>query len=139
METMKVKAWAEGQGDYVLINAEDFDAEKHAPYGIVAPKPPVAPSAVVTEIPADWQAKHWKQRVALAKQLGWVDGEPTTEQADGWISDILTHREPDVPLDDLGGLTLREIHADLTAAGVEWEADATPADLLALLAMAKGE
>lgn len=29
METMKVKPWGKGQGDYVLINAEDFDPAKH--------------------------------------------------------------------------------------------------------------
>jgi len=29
METIKVKPWGEDQGEFVLINAEDFDAEKH--------------------------------------------------------------------------------------------------------------
>ena len=29
METMKVKPWGKGQGDYVLINADDFDPTKH--------------------------------------------------------------------------------------------------------------
>ena len=29
METIKVKPWGEGQGDYVVINAEDFDQEQH--------------------------------------------------------------------------------------------------------------
>lgn len=29
MQTMKVKPWAEGQGDYVVINADDFDAAVH--------------------------------------------------------------------------------------------------------------
>jgi len=29
METIKVKPWGEGQGDYVVINAEDFDPEHH--------------------------------------------------------------------------------------------------------------
>ena len=29
METIKVKPWGEGQGEFVLINKEDFDAEKH--------------------------------------------------------------------------------------------------------------
>jgi hypothetical protein len=28
-ETVRVKAWGEGQGDYVVINAADFDAKIH--------------------------------------------------------------------------------------------------------------
>jgi len=29
MNTLKVKPWGKGQGDYVLINEEDFDPEVH--------------------------------------------------------------------------------------------------------------
>lgn len=29
METVKVKAWSAEQGDFVLINKDDFDPEKH--------------------------------------------------------------------------------------------------------------
>jgi hypothetical protein len=29
METIKVKPWGEGQGDHVMINAEDFNPEVH--------------------------------------------------------------------------------------------------------------
>lgn len=29
METIKVKPWGDGQGDHVMINADDFDSEKH--------------------------------------------------------------------------------------------------------------
>ena len=29
METVKVKAWAAEQGDFVLINQDDFDPENH--------------------------------------------------------------------------------------------------------------
>lgn len=29
MKTIKVKPWGEGQGDFVLINEEDFDPERH--------------------------------------------------------------------------------------------------------------
>lgn len=101
-------------------------------------QPPVADDAPAL-IPDDWRSKHWKQRVALAKALGWVDGEPTTEQADGWISDILVHRERAAPREDLGGLSLQEVHAALTVAGVEWDADTSPADLLELYELAKAE
>ena len=37
----------------------------------------------------------------------------------------------DVPQPEALGLTLRELHADLTALGIQWDADATPAQLLA--------
>lgn len=86
-------------------------------------------------IPDDWKTQHWKKRVTLAKALGWVDGEPTTEQADGWISDILVHRAREVPQEALGGLSIREAHDKLTKAGVEWEAGATVEDLAELLAI----
>jgi hypothetical protein len=29
MDTIKVKPWSPDQGDHVLINASDFDPEKH--------------------------------------------------------------------------------------------------------------
>lgn len=86
-------------------------------------------------IPDDWKTQHWKKRVALAKALGWVDGEPTTEQADGWISDVLVHRAREVPQEALGGLSIREAHDNLTKAGVEWDAGATVEDLAELLAI----
>lgn len=90
--------------------------------------------ALPVHIPEDWKKLQWKQRVKMAKDLGWVDGEPTTEQADGWISDILVHRAREVPQEALGGLSIREAHDKLTAAGVEWDADATVEDLAELLA-----
>lgn len=90
--------------------------------------------AMPLAIPDDWQDLHWKQRVALAKALGWVDGEPTAEQANGWISDIIEHRRREEPQEALGGLSIREAHDRLTKAGLEWEAGATVEDLAALLA-----
>lgn len=32
MDVIKVKPWGKNQGDYVLINAEDFDPAKHELY-----------------------------------------------------------------------------------------------------------
>lgn len=29
MKTIKVKPWGEGQGDFVLVNEEDFNPEAH--------------------------------------------------------------------------------------------------------------
>lgn len=40
--TVRVKPWAESQGDFVEINADDFDAAVHAIY---APVPVVADEA----------------------------------------------------------------------------------------------
>lgn len=77
--------------------------------------------------------------VRRAKALGWVDGEPTVEQAESWIADILKHREADVPRDGLNGLTLREVHGALIDVGVEWPADISDADLLALYDLAQAE
>ena len=34
MKTIKVKPWGEGQGDFVVINEEDFDPEAHELYGV---------------------------------------------------------------------------------------------------------
>lgn len=101
-------------------------------------EPSVAPITAPVDIPADWKAKHWKQRVALAKSLGWVHGDPTTEQADGWITDVIEHRRREEPQAVLGGLSIRETHDALTKAGVEWAAETTLEDIAALLDTAKG-
>lgn len=89
--------------------------------------------ALLLAIPDDWRELHWKQRVALAKELGWVDGEPSAEQANGWISDIIEHRRREEPQEALGGLSIREAHDMLTKAGIEWEGGATVEDLAGLL------
>lgn len=42
MNTIKVKPWGEGQGDYVLINKEDFNPDFHQRFEAAdteAPKP----------------------------------------------------------------------------------------------------
>lgn len=135
MQTIKVMPWGEGQGDFVVINADDFNEAVHTAYLEAGEAPPTATQDEVREgIPHDWKKLHWKQRVALAKALGWVDGEPTTEQADGWISDIIEHRRREEPQEALGGLSIREAHDLLTKAGMEWEAGATVEDLAAMLA-----
>lgn len=111
-------------------NVAEFEAMGWSAAG-AAEKPAV--------IPSDWQSLTAKKRVALAKALGWVDGEPTTEQADGWIADIIVQRERAEPREDLGGRSLQEVHAVLTAKGVEWDAETSPADLLALYELAQAE
>lgn len=38
-EVMKVKPWGKDQGDYVEINVEDFDKDKHQKYSEARSKP----------------------------------------------------------------------------------------------------
>lgn len=38
MDVLKVKPWGEGQGDHVLINAEDFNPEVHELFDAPAEK-----------------------------------------------------------------------------------------------------
>ncbi|MGL5004301.1 MAG: hypothetical protein ACRDAM_15285 [Casimicrobium sp.] len=40
METIKVKAWGDAQGDFVLINKSDFDEEKHELFSIESSNEP---------------------------------------------------------------------------------------------------
>ena len=42
-ETMKVQPWGEDQGDYVLINAGDFDPKVHKKFGAESGGSPSAP------------------------------------------------------------------------------------------------
>jgi hypothetical protein len=45
-ETMKVKPWGKDQGEFVEINAEDFDPAKHEEYSVgqgAASAPAAAP------------------------------------------------------------------------------------------------
>lgn len=51
METIKVKPWGKGQGEFVTINAEDFDPAHHKKF---EPKPVAvkAGSAAPPEAPA---------------------------------------------------------------------------------------
>lgn len=117
------------------VHPDEVENYKAADWKVSAASaaPPVVATEEITAIPDDWQDKHWKQRVALAKELGWVDGEPSAEQANGWISDVIEHRRREEPQEALGGLSIREAHDKLTRAGLEWEAGATVEDLAAML------
>lgn len=46
MDVIKVKPWGKNQGDYVLINAADFDKEKHELYEVKKPTAPVKKTVV---------------------------------------------------------------------------------------------
>jgi hypothetical protein len=119
---------------HATVNIDDLPAFEALGWSKIDAGDAPVETVTLVDIPADWQKLHHKTRVALAKQLGWVDGTPTSEQADGWIADILTHRERAQPQEALGGLSIREAHDKLRGAGVEWGAEATVEDLASLLA-----
>lgn len=45
------------------------------------------------EIPADWESRHWKQRVALARQIVGGDREITADDANGIIATEVATRD----------------------------------------------
>ena len=54
METIKVKPWGKDQGDFVVINKEDFDPEVHE---LLDGEPDGAKKATVAELRAALEAK----------------------------------------------------------------------------------
>lgn len=111
-----------------------------------------APSRTVAEdpdsvvIPNDWQSLPWSQKgrgTSLRTLAASLAPEPVLNkpQAIKIIEAEIARRaetgpapalDPlDVPQPEACGLTLRELHADLTALGVQWASGATPAQLLA--------
>jgi len=95
-------------------------------------EPAVAPVAAPVVIPADWQAAHWKTRVALAKAIDTTVGDIKNEEAIAIIEAELKNRALDAPQEDAGGLTIRELHADIAGLGLDVDPTMGPADLLAL-------
>lgn len=69
MQTMRVKAWGNGQGAFVTINASDFDSEIHAALDAAA-EPAAEPDAESSAaIPADWQGMAWPKLRRLAASV----------------------------------------------------------------------
>lgn len=59
MKTIKVKPWADDQGDYVLINEDDFDAAKHE---LIDGETPRLPSGDdLASLRAEYEAKFGKR------------------------------------------------------------------------------
>ena len=54
METIKVKPWGKDQGDFVIINKDDFDPEVHE---LLDGEPDGAKKATVAELRAALEAK----------------------------------------------------------------------------------
>ena len=102
----------------VRISPPDLDGDGK-PGGCAAP----ADSADLSDLRAAYKAKFGKRPF-----MGW-DGPTLTAK----LSDI------DTPNEDAGGLTLREIHADLMALNVEFDPSDSAADLLVIRDVARAE
>jgi len=71
-ETIKVKPWGAGQGDHVLINKDDFDAEKHEHFE--------AADSVSADANGDGKLTVPELRAALtAKQIPFPEGAKKAE------------------------------------------------------------
>lgn len=83
---------------YKNIPAAEFDPAIHTLFDVVTGKPVPQDGVEVVEIPSDWKALHWKQRVALAEKLNGdatltpADGQSQTEAADAVIADEVARR-----------------------------------------------
>lgn len=61
IKTMKVKPWGKNQGDYVIINEDDFDPERHTPYGGTFRAGPVQDTPVkagMADVPEETEPVH---------------------------------------------------------------------------------
>lgn len=110
-----------------------------------APASKVAEDPGSVVIPEGWEALPWSKPGAdgltLRGLASSISPVPVLNKAEAIaaIEDELARRAPaeapvdplDIPQPEAMGLTLRELHADLTALGVQWAPDATPAQLLA--------
>jgi len=129
MPTIKVVPWSDDQGDYVLINEEDFDPEVHTAF---APgTAPATPEPVV--IPDDWAGLHWATRVKLAKSIKGDDADLTADEA----NEVITNHLLDVTHDDAGGLSHRELNASPEGLGIKIDPADTPADKARKISEAK--
>lgn len=140
--------WPRIEADYTALGVPVERLDK-APVPAPAPAPAAIthtaedPGSVV--IPDDWEGLPWPKLRGLASQ---VSAEPIKngEEARAAVRAELDRRKAtaavdplDEPQPDAGGLTLRELHADLTALDVAWEPTDTPADLLTLRDLARAE
>jgi hypothetical protein len=125
------------------------EAERQASNIPLAPAParPAAEDPGSVVIPEGWEALPWSKPgedgLTLRGLASSVSPAPVLNKAEATaaIEAELIRRgaagagpvvDPlDVAQPEACGLTLRELHADLTALGIQWDADATPAQLLA--------
>ena len=87
--TLKVQPWGHGQGEFVEINASDYDPAVHVLIdGEVAPG---SNEPASTDIPDDWQSLHWKSLVKLAKDNGAAE-DVDYDGAKAFVADLVARR-----------------------------------------------
>ncbi len=82
VQTIRVKPWGEGQGDFVEINEDDFNPDVHQ----------LLEADATVGIPADWTELHWKRQVALARLIIGGTDEITADKAKEIITAELAKR-----------------------------------------------
>ena len=123
------------------------EAERQASNIPLAPAPvrPAAEDPGSVVIPEGWEALPWSKPgddgLTLRGLASSVSPAPVLNKAEATAAieaELARRAAAEAPVDPLDvshptacGLTLRELHADLTALGVQWAPDATPAQLLA--------
>lgn len=106
-----------------------------ATVAVPAPAAPVDTGSV--QIPDDWRDLPWSRGnggLTLRGMASSVSPVPVinSAMAIAAIEAELKNRALDVPHDDAGGLTLRQLRADIAGMGLEVDPAMSPADLLAL-------
>ena len=78
IETVKVLPESEEQGNYIVINAEDFDKKKHKLY-----EGPDNPEPVNVQAPKSFEEMA-AEMAAMKAELAALKGEAPAEGGDGW-------------------------------------------------------
>ena len=121
-----VRVSSDNEQGFCVINEADFDGAVHVLFGALAPTQSEGPVL----IPYDWLGLHWKARVALAKRL---DASVTNDaEAKAAIAAEQARRDVDQPIEAVGGLTMRELRADIAGIGLDVDPTLEAAELLAI-------
>lgn len=86
-------------------------------------------------IPDDWEGLAWQKLRSLASQVSTTPIKNSDEAKAAIRAELDRRTAPaidplDVPQAEALGLTIRELNSGLTALGVGWDADTTPAEKL---------
>lgn len=122
LPTIKVLPWSDDQGDFVLINEQDFDPDVHERY--VDPLDHDGDGNPGGSAVGDADAL----RERITRLGGSFHHKAGVEKLTQALNELL-----DATHDDAGGLSHRELNAHLEAAGVEFDPYASPAEKFALL------
>lgn len=114
--------------------------DKVAP--VYTPAPGSAGASDVVSIPADWRNLPWTQPDERGLTLRGLASDVSTEtirsKEDAFAAiEAYLAGDLDKPLADAGGLSRRELNADLEVLGLEIEPDEAPADTVSRIADAR--